>query len=105
MIAGVELSVPYCRILLKPDLSEGMSTPPSQDPFSSLAVPPMTSHAPSLGLLIQHLRECSESYIRTHDILQLLVKKKEKSGPLSNDDIKQVSGWVRGGGVVVRGRA
>ena len=82
----------YSRILLAADLSEALSTPSSQDPFSTLASSSVSSQRPSLGLLVLHLRECTDGFMVAHDSYQQLLKKKDQPGPLSSDDVRQVKG-------------
>jgi len=89
----MEFSVPYSRILLSADLSETLSTPSTQDPFSSLVASSVGSQRPSLGLLVQHLRDCVDSFMSTQDSYLQLLKKKDLPGPLSSDDIRQVMPW------------
>lgn len=90
LCTGTEFSSPYCRILLTPDLSKALSVPPNQDPFAPRTSAPSAVHPPSLGLLIQHLRECAEAYSSVFESYQHHSKKMEGTNPLSSEDIRQV---------------
>ena len=52
-----------------------------------------SSSAPSLGLLIQHLRECMEGYFVALEAFQLHSKKLEGGGKLSSDEMRHV--WLQ----------
>ena len=88
-VLGTELSSPYCRILLTPDLSEALSMPKSKEQFLSHDLSTGTN-APSLGLLIQHLKECTEGYFMALEAYQQHSKKLESRGKLSSDEMRQV---------------
>ena len=88
-IAGTELSSPYCCILLTPDLSEALSMPKAKEQFLRRDLS-SGSNAPSLGLLIQHLKECTEGYFTALEAHQQHSKKVESGGKLSSDEMRQV---------------
>ena len=48
------------------------------------------TNAPSLGLLIQHLKECTEGYFAALEAHQQHSKKLESGGKLSSDEMRQV---------------
>ena len=89
IITGTELSSPYCCILLTPDLSEALSMPKTKEPFLRRNVSSGSS-APSLGLLTQHLKECTEGYFTALEAHQQHTKKLESRGKLSSDEMRQV---------------
>ena len=68
-----------------------MSVPAGTDPFLSPASPGTPGHAPSLGLLIQHLRECTDGFGVTLERYQHFTKKRDPNASLSSEDIRQVS--------------
>ena len=86
---GTELSSPYCCILLIPDLSEALSMPKAKEQFLRRDLSSGTS-TPSLGLLIQHLKECTEGYFAALEAHQQHTKKLESRGKLSSDEMRQV---------------
>lgn len=88
---GKEFSSPYCRVLLTPDLSEALAIPLSQDPFASPSSSSSGTRPPSLGLLIQHLKECTDGFALAFESYQHYSKKMEAGTPLSSEDIRQVS--------------
>ena len=88
--SGKEFSSPYCRVLLTPDLSEALAIPPNQDPFASPSSSSGT-RPPSLGLLIQHLKECTDGFAVAFESYQHYSKKMEVGTPLSSEDIRQVT--------------
>ena len=90
VIPGTELSSPYCCILLTPDLSEALFMPKSKEPFLRRDLSSGTN-APSLGLLIQHLKECTEGYFAALEAHQQHTKKLESGGKLSSDEMRQVA--------------
>ena len=47
-------------------------------------------NAPSLGLLIQHLKECTEGYFAALEAHQQHTRKLESGGKLSWDEMRQV---------------
>lgn len=49
-----------------------------------------SSSAPSLGLLIQHIKECAEGYFTALEVFQQHKKKLEGGGKLSSDEMRQV---------------
>ena len=87
---SIKFSVSYNHILLSADLSEALTTPSTQDPLFSLVASSVGSQRPSLGLLVQHLRECVDSFMSTQDSHLKLLEKKDLPGPLSSEDIRQV---------------
>lgn len=85
---GGELSSPYCRILMSPDLSEAMPIPLGLNPFPSAS---SSARPASLGLLIQHLKECLEGYSNSLESHQQKTNKLKAGGrSLSVEDIKTV---------------
>ena len=83
---GTEFTSPYSRILLTPDLSDAVSTR-DKEPFApSLSSP----QSPSLGLLIRHLKECTEGYSASLESYQQYGKKLETTGNLSSEEMRQV---------------
>ena len=48
------------------------------------------TNAPSLGLLIQHLKECTEGYFAALEAHQQHTKKLESGDKLSSDELRQV---------------
>ena len=89
---GTELSSPYCCILLTPDLSEALSMPKAKEQFLRRDLSSGTN-APSLGLLIQHLKECTEGYFTALEAHQQHTKKVESGGKLSSDEMRQVANF------------
>ena len=85
---GTEFTSPYSRILLTPDLSDAVSTR-DKEPFAPSLPSPQS---PSLGLLIRHLKECTEGYSASLESYQQYGKKLETTGNLSSEEMRQVSG-------------
>ena len=83
------MSSPYCCILLTPDLSKALSMPEAKDQYLRRDLSSGTN-APSLGLLIQHLKECTEGYFAALEAHQQHSKKLESGGKLSSDEMRQV---------------
>ena len=85
---GTEFTSPYSRILLTPDLSDAISTR-DKEPFAPSLPSPQS---PSLGLLIRHLKECTEGYSASLESYQQYGKKLETTGNLSSEEMRQVCG-------------
>ncbi len=84
--AGSQLSGSFCRILLSPHLADAIPMPSSRATFA----PVSTAHPHSLGLLIQHLRECVEGYNTALEEHERQSRKLE-GGSLGAEDIRTVS--------------
>ncbi|XP_064397234.1 nuclear pore complex protein Nup205-like isoform X2 [Halichondria panicea] len=82
-IGGTEFSSPYCRILLTPHLAEAITMPSSRATFAPMS----GAHPHSLGLLIQHLKECVDGYGSSLETHQQKNRKLE-SGTLGMEDVR-----------------
>ena len=49
-----------------------------------------TSGSPSLGMLVRHIRECTEGYLSTFESYQALSKKVGVPGAMSSEELRQV---------------
>lgn len=90
LFTGKEFTSIHRRCLLTPDLSEAISISKNKDPFGPFGVNP--SNPPSLGLLIQHLRECTDGYGLSLESFQQYSKKLESPSTLSSEEVRQVRG-------------
>ena len=88
-VIGTELSSPYCCILLTPDLSEALPMPKAKEQYVRREFSSGSS-APSLGLLVQHIKECTEGYFSALEAFHQHSKKLEGGGKLSSDEMRQV---------------
>lgn len=91
-LVGREFSSPYSRILLTPDLSAGILSSQGKEAFPPAvsATTAVSSQSPSLGVIIKHLKECTEGYALALETYQQHKKKVETVGSLTAEDIRQV---------------
>ena len=85
---GTEFSSAYCRLLLTPHLTEAIPMSSSRPTFA-----PTSANPHSLGLLIQHLKECVEGYVSAMEVRQG-KSRKLVGGALGMEDVRMVSGRV-----------
>ena len=86
LFIGTELSSAYCRLLLTPHLAEALPMSSSRPTFA-----PTSANPHSLGLLIQHLKECVEGYVSAMEAYQG-KSRKLTGGALGMEDVRTVSG-------------